>query len=106
MHVEAYKSYLKFHIKDPSTGPDFLISAQTLQVKPLPHTIDRNSLFDLFRTHGPLYSCKLHHGRDGIFKGQAQVQFFEEAAAQEAIKALVSCYFLFCVLLASTCAQN
>ncbi|CAG8543332.1 9561_t:CDS:2 [Paraglomus brasilianum] len=84
--LEAYKSHLKLHIKDPNSGgQDLQPATPSLHVK-FPRTTDLMTLYQTFRSFGPLYSCKIYLDKTGNPKGQGLIQFFKEASVQEALK--------------------
>ncbi|CAG8557460.1 11357_t:CDS:2 [Paraglomus occultum] len=84
--LEAYKSHLKLHIKDPNSGgQDLQPAAPSLHVK-FPRTTDLNALYQTFRCFGPLYSCKLYYDKAGNPRGQGLIQFFKDVSVQEALK--------------------
>ncbi|GAA5806170.1 hypothetical protein HPULCUR_011700 [Helicostylum pulchrum] len=58
-------------------------TAALLEINCLPEYYDDNKLYDIFRPFGPLNLCKCVM-KDGAFRGNAYVQFFDSSNSQDA----------------------
>ncbi|KAL1916989.1 uncharacterized protein VTP21DRAFT_5186 [Calcarisporiella thermophila] len=59
--------------------------AKKLLVSQLPLHADNNFLFNLFRPHGPIATCRVLID-NGMFKGSALIHYFVQADAEQAMK--------------------
>ncbi|KAL1922945.1 uncharacterized protein VTP21DRAFT_9321 [Calcarisporiella thermophila] len=83
--IEPYPTAVRLSIVDPTTGSaDPQPSTNPLFVKLLPAHTDAFHLYELARPYGILAMCRLVMDH-GIFKGQAVLQYFDQAESDEAM---------------------
>lgn len=86
------QSGVKLQLKISNGYPEPEASAEILQIKNLPNSINNNTLYELFRPFGPMVLCKVLVEQDSTFKGSALIQYFNPENAQLAESIMV---FLF-----------
>lgn len=87
-NIKMETKYLRLLINDPSKtiGNEPSAAAYILQVKSLPPSTTNIALYQLFRTFGPLFSCRIQIQQPDRFKGYALVQYFRQEDAENAMK--------------------
>jgi polyadenylate-binding protein len=89
--LDAYASKLELHVRDPNGNvPEPTSDSLILHVKLLPSHYNSISLYQLFRTYGPLHSARMMYDKTGQIKNQANVQYYYQEHAQAAQKSLHS----------------
>jgi polyadenylate-binding protein len=82
---------LQLKINSPSTNREPEAHAAILHIKNLPNHINNNkSLYELFRTFGPMILCKIMVEQQQGFKGTALIQYFDSQNQKDVELSMVS----------------
>ncbi|CAG8458504.1 1021_t:CDS:2 [Acaulospora colombiana] len=85
--LDAYNTYLKLRITEPTNPNEPTSKAHILQVKHWPLNTSDFILYNLFRPYGPLFSTRMQYNEQK-YKGYALVQFFRQEDANRALESL------------------